>query len=138
LPAAQAAKLDGPSSLPEGTNMTITLSDRRRGFTLIEIMITVAIIGLILGIALPAFVKSRTQARRQVCIENISQIESAKQQWGLEAGKKEGDAPAEGDLVGANLYMKRMPECPGAGTYDLKSIGTVTTCTLATAEGHIL
>jgi len=109
--------------------MTISLSSRRRGFTLIEIMIVVAIIGLILGIALPAFLKSRTQARKQVCIENLSQIESAKQLWGLEHGKKEGDDVSQTDLVGDTLYIKKMPLCPGGGTYDFKSIGTTATCT---------
>src|SRR3954469_23095346 len=115
--------------------MTISTPTRRRGFTLIEIMIVVAIIGLILGIALPAFLKSRTQARKQVCIENLSQIESAKQLWGLEHGKKEGDTVTQTDLIGETLYMKQMPNCPGGGTYDFQSIGTVATCT---QEGHSL
>src|SRR5881227_2810389 len=83
-------KLGGASSNPKRKRMTITRSAQRRGFTLIEIMITVCIIGLIVGIALPAFMKSRTQARKQVCIENLAQIESAKQQWGVENSKKDG------------------------------------------------
>src|ERR1041385_8311337 len=109
----------------------LPLSPRRRGFTLVELMVVVAIIGLVLGIALPAFMKSRTQARKQLCIENISQIESAKQQWGVENGKKDGDVPLQDDIVGPMKYMKRMPECPGGGTYDFKSIGAVATCTEA-------
>jgi prepilin-type N-terminal cleavage/methylation domain-containing protein len=115
--------------------MIFSLSSRRRGFTLVEIMIVVAIMGVILAIALPAFMKSRTQARKQVCIENLSQIESAKQQWGLEAGKKEGDIPGDGDLIGATLYLKRKPECPGGGTYDFQPIGKTASCNQA---DHIL
>jgi prepilin-type N-terminal cleavage/methylation domain-containing protein len=113
-----------------------TLTARRRdGFTLIEILIVVAIMGIILGIALPAFLKSRTQARKQVCIENISQIESAKQQWGLENGKNEGDRPVDADIFGDNAYIKKKPNCPAGGVYDLMVVGTITTCTI---EGHSL
>ena len=100
-------------------------------------MIVVCIIGLIVGIALPAFMKSRLQARRQTCIENLSQIESAKQQWGLENGKKDGDAPSDSDLFGSDRYIKVKPSCAGAGTYDLKVIGVNATCTLA-SDGHVL
>jgi len=115
--------------------MTIPQIPKRGGFTLIEIMIVVAIIGLILGVALPAFMKSRTQARKQVCISNLSQIESAKQRWGLENNKKDGDVAADGDLFGEGSFIKIKPSCPGEGTYDLKSIGTSATCT---QEGHVL
>jgi len=118
--------------------MTISLSQRRRGFTLIEIMIVICIMGLILAIALPAFMKSRAQARKQICIEQISQIESAKQQWGVENGKSDGDAPFDADLFGTDRYMKSKPLCPGGGTYDLTVIGRNATCTQAAVEGHAL
>jgi prepilin-type N-terminal cleavage/methylation domain-containing protein len=117
--------------------MNLLLSNRRRGFTLVEIMIVVAIMGVILAIALPAFMKSRAQARKQVCIENLSQIESAKQQWGLEIGKKSGDTPSETDLIGDTKYIKAMPQCPGGGTYDFQPIGRTAACSQA-ADGHVL
>jgi len=116
----------------------MSLSQRRRGFTLIEIMIVVCIIGLILAIALPAFNKTRAQARKQICIEQISQIESAKQQWGVENGKKDGDAPNDDDLFGSTRFMKTKPLCPGGGSYDLTVIGQNATCSQAATEGHIL
>ncbi|MBI4326029.1 MAG: prepilin-type N-terminal cleavage/methylation domain-containing protein [Chloroflexi bacterium] len=107
----------------------------KQGFTLIEIMIVVGILGLIVALAIPNFLKSRTQARKQICLENLSQIESAKQIWGVENGKQEGEIPAEADLVGPELYIKKTPECPAGGTYDFGSIGVDATCSF---PGHTL
>jgi len=115
--------------------MTNLLKNRRQGFTLIEIMIVVAIIGILVGLAMPAFIKSRTQARKQVCIENLSQIESAKQLWGVENAKKTGDVPSDDELLGNGKYIKVKPQCPAAGVYSLNGIGIVATCTI---EGHSL
>ena len=115
--------------------MTTPLKNQRDGFTLVEILIVVAIIGILVGLALPAFIKSRTQARKQICIENLSQIESAKQLWGVEVGKKTGDVPSEDELLGNGKYIKVRPQCPAAGVYTLNGIGINATCTI---EGHSL
>ena len=104
-----------------------------KGFTLVEILITVAIIGILVALAMPNFVKSRTHARKHTCIENLSQIETAKQLWGLESGKKDGDTPTDADLFGADKHVKKKPACPGGGEYELMPIGTTATCT---EEGH--
>jgi prepilin-type N-terminal cleavage/methylation domain-containing protein len=110
-------------------------SATKQGFTLIEIMIVVGILGLIVALAVPNFLKSRTQARKQICLENLSQIESAKQIWGVESGKQEGAIPAEADLVGPELYIKMTPECPAGGDYDFGAIGVDATCSF---PGHTL
>ncbi len=102
---------------------------------MLEIMIVVALIGLLAAIAVPNFLKSRSYAQQQACIENLSQIESAKQIWGTENLKKTGDIPAETDLIGPVLYIKKMPVCPGGGTYDFMAIGQNATCTTL---GHTL
>ncbi len=105
------------------------------GFTLVEIMIVIAIIGLLTAVAVPNIIRNRTYAQQQACIKNLSTIETAKQMWGVELGKKDGDQPTEAELIGPTLYIKVKPVCPGGGSYDLKPIGSTVTCTLA---GHTL
>ena len=100
-----------------------------RGFTLIEILIVVAIIGLLVALAVPNFLRMRTTAQTRACLTNLQHIDSAKQVWGLEAGKNSGDTASEADLV--PTYIKKTPFCPAGGTYDYKPIGEMPTCTFA-------
>lgn len=104
-----------------------------RGFTLLEIMIVVAIIGSILAIAIPNLVKSRTLAQYNICVANLAKIEAAKQIFGVENGKINGDPVDDTDLIGPELYLDEMPECPAGGTYTINPIGTVCVCTI---DGH--
>ena len=104
-----------------------------RGFTLVEILIVVAIIGLLLALAIPNFLRLRTTAQTKACLTNLQRIDSAKQIWGLEAGKINGDIATDADLVPA--YIKKTPACPAGGSYDYKPIGEPPTCTFS---GHTL
>jgi len=114
-------------------------SDRARkriaGFTLLEILIVVGILGLLLAIALPNWVKTRETTQRDICIENLQQIETAKQLWAIETNAAKDDEPDEEDLVGPDLYLKAMPLCPGGGQYDFLTVAERPTCTIA---GHVL
>lgn len=108
---------------------------KKSGFTLVEILIVVGIMGVLLAIVLPNFLKNRMHAQKQICIENLAQIDSAKQIFGLENGKVDGDAVGDDDLFGIFAYMKKKPECPVGGQYEVKPIATFPTCTVA---GHEL
>lgn len=109
----------------------------RRGFTLVEIMIVVAILGLLITIAVPNFIKTRNNAQKQICIENLSQIESAKQIWGVEVGRTYGDLPNDNELFGPTAYMKEKPKCPASSgaDYRVNPIGTTASCEI---PGHTL
>jgi prepilin-type N-terminal cleavage/methylation domain-containing protein len=87
---------------------------RKSGFTLVEIMIVVAIIGLLAAMAIPNFVHSRQVAQMNICISNLRYIDGAKQQWALEQGKQDADTPTGSDL---QPYLGRsaagsLPSCP--------------------------
>ena len=94
---------------------------RQSGFTLVEIMIVVAIIGLLAAIAIPNFVKARTTAQKNACIANLKQIDGAKEQWALENKKTQGDAA---DTTAINGYLRVfsrgliIPERAGFSPYE--------------------
>ena len=113
--------------------MKIQLGSKRGGFTLVEIMIVVAIIGLLAAVAIPNFVKARQTAQRNACIQNLKQIDGAKEQWALESKKVTGDAVAKDQVD--NYIKGGAPSCPGSGTYTYGNIGTDPTCSVAT---HVL
>ena len=94
----------------------------KKGFTLVEIMIVVAIIGLLAAIAIPSFMRARLTSQQNACINNMRQVEAAKDQFALENGLT-NNAPITGAddtarftaLVGAGTgYIKTYPYCPGA------------------------
>lgn len=89
---------------------------RRGGFTLIEIMVVVAIIGILLSIAIPSFIQVRKQTQETTRARNCSVIDRAKETWIQEKGKQATDLPDPTDL--APEYIDPFPTDP-AGTYKI-------------------
>lgn len=104
-----------------------------RAFTLIEIMIVVAIIGLLAGIAVPNFLKARTQSQTSACINNLRQIDGAKEQLAFEAKLAVGSSVTE---TSVNAYIKggNIPTCPASGSYTYNAVGTNPACNIS---GHM-
>ena len=80
-----------------------TLKRDNQGFTLVEIMIVVAIIGLLAALAIPGFVKARKQSQGRRILNDCRQMDAAINQWALETGQSDG---ATIDTAGAQTYLK--------------------------------
>ena len=92
-----------------------------KGFTLVEIMIVVAIIAILAAVAIPNFVRYRKTSQMNACISNLKQIQAA-----VEQAKMGGVAtPGWTDIVGSDKYIKVTPTCPaGTATYGLPANDT--------------
>ena len=105
-------------------------SSYRSGFTLVEIMIVVAIIGVLAAVSIPSLVGARKKAQQRACMATLQTINGVKAQWALDMKKGDADVPTDDDLFGPGKYVDSKPSCPANGTYDIRSVGEKPICSV--------
>src|ERR1017187_5876934 len=99
----------------------------KSGFTLVEVMIVVGIIGLRSALAIPNFVRANSMSQKNACINNLYQIRSAIAQWALETKAPSGSAVQFTDI---RPYLRSTVVCPAGGTSFSDSYTITNTATM--------
>ena len=119
-------------------------TSRKAGFTLIEIMVVGAVIGLLAAIAISNFVRARSTSQMNICINSLRQIDAAKQQWALQNNIVATDSPAASDIEPffghgssgslTSVYCPLDPAKTFATSYTINACGTAPACKIMGAD----
>lgn len=101
------------------------LLNKNSGFTLIEMMIVVFIIGVIVMIAIPSWMGARERTCTKNCVSQLRQIRSAKEEWAIENKMGDSATPTMDQLLS---YIKHEPQCPAGGQYTVGSVADDPIC----------
>jgi hypothetical protein len=116
----------------------LTVGNGSQSFANLALLPAVAVPAMLAAVAIPNFVKARSTSQENACINNLRQIDAAKNQWALEKGKKTGDPCTEEDIKPyIRLIRGQLPKCPAGGTYTIGPVGETPTCSLSSL-GHVL
>ena len=100
----------------------------KKGFTLVEIMVVVMIIGILISIAVPQWVQARDRTRRNSCLANMREFDHSKTRWAMENRLPGTAVPVQADLIPD--YIKKMPVCNSGGVYTINNVDTTASCSI--------
>jgi hypothetical protein len=116
-------------NMPDGC---LTVGNGNQSAANLVLLPAVAVPGMLAAIAIPNFVKARAVSQQNACVNNLRQLDAAKNEWALEKGKTNGAVPTKEDLL---PYLRSWPVCPAGGTYTINAVGVPPTCSI---PGHVL
>ena len=96
----------------------------------LSVALSVFVLPLLAAIAIPNFVRARTTAQKNACINNLRVIEGAKQQWALDNKKQDSDTPTAQELDALLKGRFSSMKCPAGGTYTINPVGEKPTCSI--------
>ena len=109
---------------------------KKRGFTLMEVIIIMLIIVLLVAIAVPNYMKAQTEVKRVTCISNLQKMDEAIERYASSENKSASDAVYLTTIIPEFLRLR--PTCPSRGSYTLTTVGQNPTCSMELTLSHKL
>ena len=106
----------------------LTIGNGNQSAANLVLLPAVAVPGMLAAIAIPNFVKARATSQQNACINNLRQLDAAKNQWALENRKTATDVPTQADLL---PYLRQWPVCPQGGAYTIGPVGQSPKCSIS-------